>query len=244
MHRFYIGRAISESIVRISDSDQLHHLRDVLRLQVNDEVVVFDGEDNECVCSISDIGKEEVVLAVRERRKATTKMVKVAIACALPKKAGMDDIIDKLTQLGVDSIIPMETERVVVKLDEGKKADRLERWRRLACSAAQQSQRGRLPAVEPVASFANVLARGREYDLKLIAAVFGEKKSIREVLTGQQPASVLALIGPEGDFSPQEVELATAAGFIPVSLGDTVLRVDTAAIAIASYLNFSFLLRD
>ncbi|MFH1382188.1 MAG: RsmE family RNA methyltransferase [Chloroflexota bacterium] len=240
MHRFYVKK-IDRDYVTISDAEQLHHLKDVLRLKVNDEVTVFDGDGNECVSLISEMDKTRAVLAIKATKSSGSKPVKITVACALPKKSGMDEIVDSLTQLGVDTIIPLATARVIVKLPENKKEARLERWRRIAQSAAQQSQRNDIPLIGPVTSLEKVVAQSQVYDLKLILAVYGERKHITEALASVKPTSILVLIGPEGDFTQEEIGLAKSAGFIPVSLGDTVLRVSTAATAVASYIKFCLL---
>jgi 16S rRNA (uracil1498-N3)-methyltransferase len=151
----------------------------------------------------------------------------------------MDDIIDQLTQLGVTRIIPMTTERVVVKLDDARKAARLKRWRTIAQNAALQSQRNTLVLIEPVTGISNVISQSHDFDLKLIPNLEGKRKLIKDVLPVAGPKTIIALIGPEGDFTPGEVALALGAGFIAVSLGDTVLRVATAAVAVAAYIKFA-----
>jgi 16S rRNA (uracil1498-N3)-methyltransferase len=108
-------------------------------------------------------------------------------------------------------------------------------------NAAEQSRRPCLPVISPVMSLADVLAAAPNYDLKLIPTLTGASRPLREAIAGVKPAVVLALIGPEGDFSPAEVEQALAAGFVPVSLGDTVLRVETAALTVASFLKLTFI---
>jgi 16S rRNA (uracil1498-N3)-methyltransferase len=151
----------------------------------------------------------------------------------------MDDIIDYLTQLGVERIIPMWTERVVVKLDDDKTEARLKRWQKIAQSAAQQCQRSSIPIIESATNFGGAISDSQNFDLKLIPNLSGERRLIKDVLAQFTPKSIIVLIGPEGDFTPEEVTLALSNGFIPVSLGDTVLRVATAAIAVASYIKFA-----
>lgn len=234
----YIAQKVVGDSISITDRGQIHHLRDVLRLVPGDEVTVFDIENNEYQSVISSLDRKQLVLTVRSRRPAPVGKLRVAIACAIPKKSRMDDIIDMLTQLGVDTIIPMETDRVVVKLGEDRET-RLERWRRIARSAAEQSRRNSLPVISPVMSLAEVLALAKEYELKLVPNLAGACKPIREINLSPSPASALVLIGPEGDFTPAEIEEAVKAGFIPVSLGDTVLRVETAAVGVAAYLKMA-----
>jgi 16S rRNA (uracil1498-N3)-methyltransferase len=239
MHRFYVAGEIKGDSITLAEAGQLHHLKDVLRLKVGDGVIVFDDGGYEYDCVIAEMRKNRTVLAVGERRHAAAKKASLTVACAIPKKAGMDDIVDNLTQLGVDVIIPMATERVIVRLNAAKQEARRRRWREIARSAAQQSGRPGLPLVAPVTDFASVVARAGNFDLRLIPALSGERRHIREVLAGSSPASILVLIGPEGDFTPEEIALAQDAGFIPVSLGENVLRVATAAAAVASYLRLA-----
>ncbi len=238
MHRFYVDRVDGDKI-SISDAGQLHHLKNVLRLKVNDGVVVFDSEGNEYAGVIDGVNKKQAVIKVTVSKPARSHKMKLTIACAIPKGDRMDDIIDQLTQLGVQRIIPIVTERVVVKLDTAKKEARLKRWRQIAQNAARQSQRNSIPFIEPVTGVVDVISHSLDFSLKLIPNLEGERKSVREVLAGAAPGDTLVLIGPEGDFTPEEVGLALQEGFIPVSLGDTVLRVATAAVAVASYFKFS-----
>jgi 16S rRNA (uracil1498-N3)-methyltransferase len=238
MHRIYFDSVEGDTIA-VADAGQLHHLKDVLRLKVNDSVVVFDGQGREFDGVISAIERKQTIIKVTSSKPVRPGQIELTIACAVPKSDHMDDLVDQLTQLGVRRIIPMMTERVVVRLDEVKKEARLKRWQKIARNAALQSQRNTLPVIDPVTFFGGVIALSQGYDLKLIPHLEGEKKLIRNVLAGAGPEKILVLIGPEGDFTPDEVKLALEAGFIPVSLGDTVLRVATAAVAVASFLKFT-----
>jgi 16S rRNA (uracil1498-N3)-methyltransferase len=239
MSRFYISKIITGGTVAITDAGQLHHLRNVLRLNIGEEIIVFDMGGVEYLCVINGLDKKQAVLTIKNRKPRPPKNMMIAIACAVPKKARFDDIIDKLTQLGVDTIIPLDTDRSVVKLEENPEA-RLERWQRIARNASEQSRRNTLPVVTRVLNVAGVLDYAADYDLKLISTLAGEVKPISCVMAGSKPEKILVLIGPEGDFTHDEVDLAVKADFIPVSLGDAVLRVETAAIAIAGYLRLSF----
>jgi 16S rRNA (uracil1498-N3)-methyltransferase len=238
MRRFYIDLVDSAS-VSIADAAQLHHLKDVLRLKAGDGVVIFDKDGKEFTGVITAIERKQALIKITASKPARQSQVKLTIACAIPKGDRMDDIIDHLTQLGVARIIPVVTERVVVKLDDARKAARLKRWRTIAQNAALQSQRNTLGLVEPVTGISDVIAQSRDFDLKLIPNLEGERKLIKDVLAVACPKNIIALIGPEGDFTPGEVALALDAGFIPVSLGDTVLRVATAAVSVAGYIKFA-----
>ncbi|HLD82676.1 MAG TPA: RsmE family RNA methyltransferase [Candidatus Omnitrophota bacterium] len=238
MHRFYCpSQNISGGLITISDKEQTHHLKDVLRLKVNDKAAIFDDKGNEYVCLLRELLKDKVILEIKSKKLAVRPgKVKLTIACAIPKKSKMDDIIDKLTQLGVDRIIPLETERVIVRWNEAKKTLQRQRWEKVALAAAKQSQRSALSVIEPIQDIKEVLSKAQEFDLKLIPALIGRRRPLKEILAKGKPKNILVFIGPEGDFAPDEVALAGKYGCIPVSLGELVLRVETAAVAVASFI--------
>ncbi|MFA5287591.1 MAG: RsmE family RNA methyltransferase [Candidatus Omnitrophota bacterium] len=241
MNRFFISRpVISGNIITMEDREQVHHLKSVLHLKEKERVMIFDQSGNEYSCLISGLG-EKIVLEIKERRIPDKSNAKAAfvVACAIPKKSKFDDIVDKLTQLGVDRVIPLVTERVVVKFDRKKEGLRLGRWRKIAQSAAEQSQRRDIPVIEPVQKIKDIFARSKDFDLKLIPTLVGRRKTLRDVFSSPDSlpfSNILVLIGPEGDFSDEEINLSKDAGFIPLTLGDLVLRVDTAAMAVASFI--------
>jgi 16S rRNA (uracil1498-N3)-methyltransferase len=238
MHRFHVDSIPERESIIISDPGQLHHLRDVLRLATNEEITVFDGRGYECQCIVSQIDAKSVILTVKTREVVNTPKVRMTVACALPKK-GLDDIVDKLTQLGVRTIIPMMTERVVVRMEGRGTQAKLNRWRRLAQAAAEQSQRGDIPEIKPLTEFREVVGHSDDFTIKLIPNLGGDRKNLNEIVTNAAFESILVLIGPEGDFTAEEVDMAVMAGFIPVSLGSLVLRVDTAAVAVAAYIRMA-----
>lgn len=241
MNRFYSdSRNIAGGKITLSDKDELHHIKDVLRLKAGDGVIVFDDRGREYAGIIEKMLPQKAVIAITAMNKtAPSKKTHIAIACAIPKKSKIGDIIDKLTQLGVDRIIPLVTERVIVKFNEHKKILRKARWEKIALNSAKQSQRNIMPVVEPVMDMKEVLSISQEYDLRLMPTLEGERKMLRELFPQCRARKILVLIGPEGDFTPQEVNLAKKAGFIPVSLGDSVLRVETAALCVASFIRIN-----
>lgn len=247
MNRFFISRpVILGNIITIEDRGQVHHIKSVLHLKLKEPVVIFDQDGNEYNCLISGLD-EKIFLEIQGRNILDKSKAKVifTIACAIPKKSKFDDIVDKLTQLGVARVIPLVTNRVVVKFDHSKEYLRLKRWRKIAQSAAEQSQRRDIPEISTIKNFNELLSLSSSFDLKLIPTLAGVRQGIGDTLGvlekaggRNKDASVLVLIGPEGDFSDEEINLAKDAGFIPVTLGDLVLRVDTAAIAVASFIRF------
>jgi 16S rRNA (uracil1498-N3)-methyltransferase len=238
MHRFFIEH-ISGDYATLTDADQLHHIRDVLRLKINDTITICDGSGHNFTGVITGISKKQVTLKVTALNTPSVVKINLTIACAIPKSSHMDDIIDYLTQLGVTRIIPTMTDRVVVKLDAVKAEGRLKRWTKITKSAAQQCRRSDIPFIEPVTDIEKVIVDSKEYDLKLIPHLSGQRRQLKDVLAQGNYKNIIVLIGPEGDFTPVEVDLALHNGFTPVSLGDTVLRVATAAIAAAAYIRLA-----
>lgn len=242
MNRFFVGKiGPKDKFIIISDHTQLHHLRDVLRVKPREQVAVFDGSGNEYIAAVTEIGPGAAKLEIKEKRPVNEQGVKIAVACAIPKNVKMDDIVDKLTQLGAQRLIPLQTERVIVRLDKQKKAERLLRWQKIALSAAKQSQRSRLPEIDPITEFKDAVLAGSGFDLKLIPTLEGQRKSLKNIFNDfpGKIEKVMLLIGPEGDFTPEELAFAREAGFLPVSLGYRVLRVDTAAIAAVSFIKLN-----
>ena len=238
MHRFYCrSKNISPDTIIIDEKERIHHIKDVLRLKLKETVYIFDEWGNEYTAEIKEISPHGITLKAREKLKCDTdKKIKIIVACAIPKKSKMDDIVDKLTQLGVEEIIPLKTGRVVVRWGKDKEALRISRLKKISQMASQQSQRRFIPKIEAVKGLSEIISASGGYDLKLIPALSGERKSLRQVFDGIKPRSVLVLIGPEGDFTPEEVSLASGAGFIPITLGKQVLRVETAAVAVVSFI--------
>lgn len=246
MNRFFCkSPQIVEDTLIITDRDKVSHIRKVLCLRPKEELVVFDSNGIEYHCIIESFAKG-VTLRIKNKILSVKNIhqLSLSIACAIPKNAKFDDIVDKLTQLGADRIIPLISHRVVVKLDRSRAEERLKRWRKIAESASQQSQRNKVAVIEPVTKFDEIFKLDKGFDLKLIPTLTGLRKPLKEIISEVTCThKVLVLIGPEGDFTEREVEIAKNSGFIPVSLGDLVLRVDTAAIAIAAALHLGTVLK-
>lgn len=230
--------SLSADKIIISDKRQVHHIKDVLRFRTGDAIEVFDEKGSVYRGFIERASGEGVIIKINSRQKPDfeDKDIAITVACALPKNSKMDDIVDKLTQLGVERVIPMQTQRVIVRLDSYKENLRLQRWRKIALSAAEQCQGSKLPVIEPVRKMEEVLSGAHNYGLKLIPALIGERKQLKTILNSSKPSNIILLIGPEGDFTKKEVDLAVRAGFIPVTLGNRVLRVETAAVAAVSFI--------
>jgi 16S rRNA (uracil1498-N3)-methyltransferase len=240
MNRFFCKFSdVQGDKIKISDLKELHHLKDVLRFKPGERATIFDEQGNEYSVKLRNLSAGEAEFSVLEKKNRTDlPRTGIVIACAIPKKSKIDDIIDKLTQLGVDRIIPLITERVIVKLNEDKGLKRHKRWENIALTASKQSQRNSVPVIDPATGFPELIARSEKFDLKLIPNLAGQRKALKEIFGKSRPSNVLVLIGPEGDFTDQEIAAAIRAGFIPVTFGDQVFRVETACLYIASILAY------
>lgn len=209
--------------------------------------MVFDGNSHEYECLIESIFRNKVELSVGKIRKTVSGELVLTLACALPKKVKMDYIIEKTVELGVDRIIPLRTERTIVEYSSLKAKEKLKRWQAIALEASKQCGRIKLPEIEPVTLFRDAVSKIKEYDLALIANLEADNQDLKAVMSnfsrcGGIPLkagkgqSIIIFIGPEGDFSPREIKLAEENGCSGVSLGDLVLKVDTAAISVIAFL--------
>ncbi len=172
-------------------------------------------------------------------RQKDRPQAKIILACAPPKKGKFEFIIEKCTELGVDEIIPLKTKRTQVIFSADRMRVKLSRFEAVAVNAAKQSQRTKVPHIYPMTSLPQVLKTLDPDGVHLFPSLHNHPKSIAEVLLKvDKQKSVTLFIGPEGDFTPDELDLAIQHGCVPVSLGDTVLKVETAAIAAVAFVKF------
>jgi 16S rRNA (uracil1498-N3)-methyltransferase len=239
MSRFYVKPEYVKGGRIIVPRGEAHHVIDVMRLGKGDAIVAFDGTGREYSGIIEDVDKERMVVAVKDAKKIKGgKKIYIALGQALPKRAQMDFIVEKATELGVDEIMPVISQRTIVRLDEVRQKKKTGHWQNIAISAAQQCDRSDVPEVRAPARFKDILKEAGDYDLALLASLHPDAVHLRRHIPDFKGKRVLVLIGPEGDFTPQEIDAAKAAGFKLVSFGPRVLRVDTAAIFILSILDY------
>jgi 16S rRNA (uracil1498-N3)-methyltransferase len=239
MGRFYVPpSAVRGRLITITGGEA-HHILDVMRLKALDKVVAFDGTGREYIGFIKDTKRKSLTVEIVETRTPLGKETsKVTLIQAIPKKEKMDYIVEKATELGVSSIIPVITRRTIVSWGLEKKLSSAARWRRIATSAAKQCGRTDIPAVSDVKDFQDLLKDAADYDLKLIAALSDDTVRLKSVIKDFKGGKLAAAIGPEGDFTPSEVDSAVKANFRIVSLGRRVLKSDTAGLAVLAVLNY------
>jgi 16S rRNA (uracil1498-N3)-methyltransferase len=219
-------------------ADDARKIALVLRGRDGDRVHVVDSS-GAAYAAILDVDGAAVYGQLDERleRGSREASVRVTIAQAIPKGQKMDLIVEKATELGVATIVPLRSERVVGERTGDAKR---ERWQRLAKTAAQQCGRETIPAVEPIADWDDLLARFATFDRVYLPWELADVRPLRETFDADAAcANVLFVIGPEGGFSAAEVERAQGAGALPISLGTRILRTETVALVVLSALLYA-----
>ena len=238
MPRFYAPKEnVNGNIIKI-DGQEARHILNVMRLKEEDKVVVFDGTGSEYVGFIKEAKPKSLVVEVVTTRKPKLNVLpKITLAQSVPKKEKMDYIVEKATELGVSSIIPITSERTVVKLDEKKKANKEARWKKIAVEAAKQCGRADVPEIKSTQKFYNAIDSVNDFDLALMATIADETIDFKDAILDFEAGKIIVFIGPEGDFTPEEIEMARDTNCKFVSFGKMVLKSDTAALYALSILN-------
>jgi len=250
--RFYAPPAAfaADSLVVTLNAEETRHLHDVLRLGRGDEVAVFDGTGREFQCRIETVRKDSALLQVLTQVTAPSpeSPLDLTLAVALLKGEKFDLVIQKSTELGVCRIIPLMTDRADVRLRAGDDVrHKVSRWQRIALEAAKQSGRAAIPEIAAplaFASFAQLVSKldeGRDQNISVL--MFSERggQSLAEAINvSNKPRRLIAVVGPEGGWADEEIELARSEGWSIITLGGRTLRAETAAIAIVTLLEHRF----
>jgi len=240
MHRFYIDSVEQNARKVCISADEAKHAHKVLRLKKADQVMAFDGKGNQYKGVLESINSQSAIIEIQESEHVEPLMPKIVLAAAIPKQSKFDAIVDKATQLGVDMLIPLMTERTIVKIDLLKQKDKIARWQKIAVEAAKQCGCLYVPRIAPIHTFDQIANNSDKYELAIIAALDDNVVSIKDILKKQKPKSIIVFIGPEGDFTKQEIAFARNSKAIVVSLGKNVLRCETASTMVLSLLNYEW----
>jgi len=225
-----------EKDVVVLSSEESHHLARVLRVQAGQEITLFDGQGNGADGVIESVGKAAVKVQVSKRWKVPPPAVQIDLIQAVPKPDRWELVMQKAVELGVSNIYPILTQHTEFRSNEKKTA----RWNKIVLNAAQQCEVRWIPELHPLEKLSAIIPSLKNYDLVLVASLYEGTKLFRDIPM-ERISSVALLIGPEGDFTPDEVEAAVAAGARPVSFGDRILRTETAAIFGLSVLAYELL---
>lgn len=241
MHRCYLPLPDLREGPLLVEGEEAHHALRVLRMRAGEECEVFNGFGQAVRARITYTSGSHMQLEVLRELPPLQPLPELTLAFAVPKGTLVDLIVQKAVELGVRRLIPLITERTVVRIPAQEAAAKAEKWRRTVMEACKQCGVRDLPVLEEPCSYAEFLKRTDMPECRVQCALVPHATPLRVVLEkaraeGRQSAALL--IGPEGDFSPAEYAAAESAGYAPVSLGDIVLRVETAcfyALAAARY---------
>lgn len=224
------------------NKDDAHHLLHVLRRAPGDAVELFNGLGGVAEATIESADRGNVTVLVHRRRQFQRPAPLITLIQALPREQKLDFILQKATELGVARILPILTENAVVKIKADRTDGKKTRWDKIILNAARQCGSAWLPELEPARTLKDMLAGGVSSELVLVCALTPEARPLKDLLRsrGTAPASVAVLVGPEGDFSPSELQAILAAGAQPANLGSTVLRSETAAVYAIGALRYEF----
>ena len=234
MVRFFVSpeEMTGQEIVLTGENAQ--HAK-VLRLKVNEEVLVCDGVGKEALCRITEASGGQWILCVDSIQESTTEAaVDVSVYLAFPKADKLEHVIQKATELGASEIVAFPSSRCVSKPDEKSLKKKLERWQKIAASAAEQSGRGRIPQVRVLPSFKEALTEAARADKALLFYENEHAVTLKMALTSSPYRTVSLMTGPEGGLEEKEVQQAREAGLQVCTLGKRILRCETAPLCALS----------
>ncbi len=223
--------------LELEDSDY-HHIKNVMKMKRGDLIkVVFD--DTIYTCKLNNINDVsfDIVNNIKPDYRVSRQ---IDVAFSLIKEQKLNYLLQKTTELGVNEIIPIETKRSVVKIEDKKRSSKIERWKKILKEASEQSFRTKIPKIHDISNLKNLV--NMDYDLKLLCSLNKNTKNIKKVLPKfDNCVKILLVVGPEGGFDFSEEEYLLSNGFISVSLGKTVLRAETAPVVALSMINYEFM---
>jgi 16S rRNA (uracil1498-N3)-methyltransferase len=239
--RIYSPEALENKIICELGEDNLKYLKQVMRLKQGDRINIFDGFGREFEAVIKSYSAKNVLIELEKLIPAVNKEISITLAQAIPKAKKMDAIVKTAAELGADIIIPFDAARSVVHITEEKSYSRVARWQKIAMEAARSSHSSYITQVLNVSSFTEMLSLASKDALKIIFWEEEYKKTIKDVLQDEFISHLkdfFVVVGPEGGFSKDEILKSKDSGFVSVSLGKQILKVETAAAAIVSIIQY------
>ena len=234
MTRFFVEPVDLQPEFLVLTGENAQHAK-VLRIKCGEEVLVCDGQGAEAVCTVSDVSPGQVSLVVKKRQdSASEAAVKVSVYMAFSKGDKLEHVIQKATELGAYEIIAFPSSRCVSRPDDKSLKNKLERWQKIAASAAEQSGRGVIPKVLALKSYDEAIDRAAQADMPILFYENEQATTLRMALDSKPFATASLLTGPEGGLEPSEVEKASQAGLQVCTLGKRILRCETAPLCALS----------
>ena len=234
MTRFFVSPEELEDSFLVLTGVNAQHAK-VLRIKEGEEVLVCDGQGKECLCTVSDVSPGQISLVVNSRQESESEArVRVSVYMAFPKADKLEHVIQKATELGAYEIVAFPSNRCISRPDEKSLKKKLERWQKIAASAAEQSGRGLIPQVITLDSYAHALQRAAKADKALLFYENERATTLRMALSDGAYETVSLLTGPEGGLEEKEVRQALDAGLQVCTLGKRILRCETAPLCAIS----------
>ena len=234
MTRFFVADAAADDKRFLLTGENAAHAR-VLRLKTEETVVVCNGQGMEWLCEVETVSADTVELKVKEQMVSNSEpRVFASIYMALPKADKLEHVIQKATELGVGEIITFPTARCVSRPDDKSLKKKLDRWQKIAASAAEQSGRGRIPEVIVLPNYTAALERAIKADKAIVFYENERATTLHQKLEDGGYHSISLISGPEGGFEPFEIQQAIDAGLSVCTLGKRILRCETAPLCALS----------
>lgn len=236
MSTFYVKNSqINDGKIEITGEDY-RHLKNVLRYKIEDDLEVCDENETRYQTKIVQFSENCAICEIQNIISGTTESpMNVTLYQGLPKSDKLEQIIQKTTEMGVCEIIPVAMERSIVKIDEKNVAKKLERWNKIALEASKQSGRQKVPTVQEPIKFKNIIENILKYDIVLLLYENEKSVTIKEAIKRENHKlgeNIAILIGPEGGFSLEEVEILSKYKNVQVvTVGPRILRTETAGLA-------------
>ena len=239
MTRFFVSPEEMQPEFLVLTGENAAHAK-VLRIKAGEKVIVCDGNGSECECTVSDVSPGQISLVVNSRHcSASEPAVRVSIYMAFPKSDKLEHVIQKATELGASEIIAFPSSRCVSRPDEKSIQKKLERWQKIASSAAEQSGRGLIPQVIVLHSFEDALKRASEADKAILFYENEQATTLRMAMDSGSAETISLMTGPEGGLDPAEVLEAQKSGLQVCTLGKRILRCETAPLCALSAVMYA-----
>jgi len=241
VNRFYHSEPISINEIIVMDDFAAHHALKVMRLKNNDKLILFNGDGTDYTGQVISIIKRQVQVSIKSKKNIGSESnIRVILLQALTSNEKMDLIIQKTTELGISEIQPIVCERSIVKIKNEKIEKKLLHWRQVSIAACEQCGRAEIPTIHKPINIIKYLEKLAEYDkgTKIILSPKASKSLENTIPNIKQDIKVL--IGPEGDFTKQELDYSIQKGFLPIKIGPRILRTETASICILSILQYKY----
>lgn len=239
MARFFVEDIQPDTGFLVLEGENAQHAR-VLRLKCGEAVTVCDGRGTDYACTVSDVSDGQISLVVQSADRAQSEpAVDVTVYMGFAKSDKFEHVIQKATELGAARIVAFPCRRCVARPEEKSLARKLERWQKIAASAAEQSGRGRIPEVAALPSFAAMLDQAAQTELPVLFYENERARTFRAAIEAGPFRSAALITGPEGGFEPAEVAQAEAAGIRICTLGSRILRCETAPLCALSALQYA-----